>query len=207
MKLGIIACDILKPEIEFLTKDDSDFVVREYLEFALHEDPPRMREVIVETVNKYEGQLDAVFLGYATCQSLDGVVSEFKVPAVMLKGADCIEVLLTTQEYNAEKRKCAGTWFSSPGWALEGTNGLIKEMHLDSVEGVDPQFFLDILFDSYQRCLFIDDGIGNEDLYEQKSKEMADQLKLKHECRKCSLEGITVKIEETKELARKLLAE
>ncbi|MBQ2762760.1 MAG: DUF1638 domain-containing protein [Candidatus Methanomethylophilaceae archaeon] len=205
MKLGIIACDILKPEIEHLTENDSDFVVREYLEFALHENPQRMREVIIETVNKYEGQLDAIFLGYAICQSLDGVINELKVPAVMLDGADCIDVLLTTKEYNNEKRKCAGTWFSSPGWALEGTNGLIKEMHLDSVEGVDPQFFLDILFDSYERCLFIDTGIGNEEYYEQKSKEMADQLKLRHECRKCGLEGLTSKIEETKELARSLL--
>ena len=90
MKLGIIACDILKPEIEFLTKDDPDFIVKEYLEFALHENPPHMREVIIETVNKYEGQLDAVFLGYATCQSLDGVVNDLKIPTVMLKGADCI---------------------------------------------------------------------------------------------------------------------
>lgn len=200
MKLGIIACDILKPEIEFLTKDDPDFIVREYLEFALHENPPHMREVIIETVNKYEGQLDAVFLGYATCQSLDGVIDDLKVPTVMLKGADCIDVLLTTEEYNAEKRKCSGTWFSSPGWALEGVNGLIKEMHLDSVEGVDPQFFLDIMFGSYKRCLFIDSGIGNEEYYEQKSKEMADQLKLQHECRKCGLEGLTKKIEETKRL-------
>ena len=104
MKLGIIACDILKPEIEFLTKDDPDFVVKEYLEFALHEYPQEMKAKIIETVNKYEGELDAVFLGYATCQSLDGVTKELKVPTVMLKGADCIDVLLTPQEYNAEKR-------------------------------------------------------------------------------------------------------
>jgi len=202
MKLGIIACDILKPEIEFLTKDDKDFVVREYLEFALHEDSANMKNIIVETVNKYEGQLDAVFLGYAICQSLDGVTASLKVPTAMLKGADCIDALLGTPEYNEEKRKCAGTWFSSPGWAEQGTNGLVKEMHLDSIEGVDPQFFLDMLFDSYQRCLFIDDGIGNTDYYRKKSEEMACQLKLKHECRTCNLDGIRDAIARTKELAK-----
>jgi hypothetical protein len=204
MKLGILGCDILKPEIEFLTKDDPDFVVREYLEFALHEYPQMMRAKIIETVNKYEGELDAIFLGYATCQSLDGVTNELKVPTVMLKGADCIDVLLTTQEYNAEKRKCSGTWFVSPGWAIEGVNGLIKEFHLDSVEGVDPQFFLDILFDSYQRCLFIDDGIGDEEYYQKKSEEVAQQLKLRHDCRKCDLRGLIEKIKETKELASRV---
>lgn len=202
MKLAIVACDILKPEIEFLTKDDPDFVYREYLEFALHEYPQEMKQKIIETVNAYEGKVDAVFLGYAICQSLDGVVNELKVPTAMLKGADCIDVLLTPPEYTNEKRICAGTWFMSPGWAIEGVNGIIKEMHLDSMEGIDPQFFLDMLFESYERCLFIDSGIGNEEEYKQKSQEMADQLKLRLDCRKCGLSGLTEAIERTKELGR-----
>lgn len=201
MRLGIIACDILKPEIEFLTKDDPDFVVREYLEFALHEYPQEMKQKIIETVNRYEGQLDAVFLGYAVCQSLEGVTQQLKVPTVMLRGADCIDALLTPPEYNREKRICAGTWFVSPGWAEQGVNGLIKELHLDSVEGVEPDFFLDMLFGSYQRCLFIDTGIGNTEYYRSKSEEVADRLKLKHDCRTCGLENIEEAIRRTKELA------
>lgn len=203
MRLGIVACDVLKPEIEFLTKDDPDFVVREYLEFALHEYPQEMKQRIIETVNKYEGQVDAMFLGYATCQSLDGVTSLLNVPTVMLRGADCIDVLLTPPEYTREKKICTGTWFITPGWAEEGINGLVKEFHLDSVEGMDPQFFLDLLFDSYQRCLFIDDGIGNEDYYREKSEDVAKQLKLKLDCRKCGLSGLTDAIAQTKELAKK----
>ena len=201
MKLGIVACDILRPEIEFLTKDDPDFVVREYLEFALHEYPQMMRERIIETVNKYEGQVDAMFLGYATCQSLDGVIDELKVPTVMLKGADCIDVLLTPKEYTNEKKICAGTWFMTPGWAKEGVNGLIKEFHLDSVEGYEPQFFLDMLFASYERCLFIDDGIGNEEEYKAMAQDVADTLKMRMDCRKCGLSGLTDKLAETKRLA------
>ncbi len=203
MKLAIVACDILKPEIEFLTKNDPDFVVREYLEFALHEYPQDMKARIIETVNKYEGQVDAVFLGYAVCQSLEGVTDLLKVPTVMLQGADCIDVLLTPDEYTKEKKICAGTWFVSPGWAEQGVDGIIKELHLDSVEGVEPQYFLDMLFDSYQRCLYIDDGIGNEEYYRKKSEDVADQLKLKMDCRTCSLSGIKNAIEKTKKLASK----
>ena len=113
-----------------------------------------------------------------------------KVPTVMLPGADCIDALLTTPEYNEEKAICAGTWFVSPGWAEAGVEGLIKELHLDTVEGVDPQFFLDMLFDSYQRCLFIDTGIGNTEYYRGKSEEVANQLKLRHDCRSCNLGAI-----------------
>ena len=88
MRLAIVACDILKEEIEFLTKDDPDFVHREYLEFALHENPEHMRDVIIEKVNSLKGKIDAVFLGYAICSSLENVTERFDVPAVMLPGAD-----------------------------------------------------------------------------------------------------------------------
>ena len=202
MKLGIVACDVLKNEIEYLTKDDPDFVYREYLEFALHAYPEEMKAKIIERVNLLEGQVDAVFLGYAVCQSLQGVTKEFKMPSVMLPGADCIDALLTTDEYNAEKKICAGTWFSSPGWAAEGIAGLIKELHLDSVEGVDPSFFLDLMFGSYERCLFIDPGIGNTEEYRKKSEEVAVSLKLRHDCRTCNLKALEDCIAETKKLVK-----
>ena len=84
LRLGIVACDILEKEIEFLTKDDPDFTYREYIEFALHENPPELKRVVVEKVNALKGQVDAVFLGYAICNSLENVTQEFEVPAVML---------------------------------------------------------------------------------------------------------------------------
>lgn len=202
MKLGIIACDILKPEIEYLTKDDPDFQVREYLEFALHEYSQELKAKVIETVNKYEGELDGVLLGYAICQSLDGVINELKVPTVMLPGADCIDAMLGTAEYNNEKRICTGTWFMTPGWAEQGVGGLIKEMHLDSMEGIEPEFFLDMLFESYQRCLFIDDGIGNEEFYREKAQEVADKLKLRMDCRTCGTKSITDAIEKLKAMVK-----
>jgi len=186
MKIGIVACNVLKGEIEFLTKDDPDFVHREYLEFALHEDAQNMKRVITKTVNELEGKVDAVLLGYAICQSLKDIPSELKVPTVMLPGADCVDALLGTEEYNKEKKKCIGTWFSTPGWAVEGVDGLIKAFHLDSAEGYEPQFFLDMMFESYERCLYIDTGIGKSKEYAEMSQDLADQLKLRLECRSCS---------------------
>lgn len=202
MKLGIVACDILKPEIEFITKDDQDFITRNYLEFALHTEPETMRNKIIDAVNDMKGQVDGVFLGYATCQSLEGVNKVFDMPVTMLEGPDCIGALLGPEGYIEEKKVCTGTWFVTPGWADEGVDGLIKELHLDSVEGYDPQYFLDILFDSYKRCLFIDTGIGNADRYRNESEAMAKTLKLDHECRKCGLESIEKAIAVLKGMCR-----
>lgn len=202
--MGIVACDVLRNEIEYLTKDDPLFVHREYLEFALHEYPEDMKRTIVERINSLEGKVDAVFLGYAICNSLEGIEKIVKVPTVMLPGSDCIDALLGTEEYNAEKKICTGTWFSSPGWAEQGIDGLIKEFHLDSIDGYEPQFFLDILFDSYERCLFIDPGIGNEEVFRTRSEDVAKTLKLRHDCRKCNLDNIKDAIERTKRLCSRI---
>ena len=201
MKIGILACEILKEEIEHFTKDDEDFVHREYLEFALHEDSQNMKRVLIEKVNALKGRVDAVLLGYAICQSLENITKELDVPTIMLPGADCIDALLGRVEYNKEKKICSTTWFMSPGWAGLGVDGLIKQFHLDSVEGYEPSFFLDILFDSYERCLFIDTGVVDTEKYTQLAKNFADGLKLRLDCRKCGVGVIEDAVRETKELA------
>ena len=201
MRIGIVACDVLKGELEFLTKDDPDFVLRIYLEFALHENAENLKRVIKETVNGLAGQVDAVLLGYSVCQSLRDIISELTVPTVMLRGEDCIDALLGEDEYKMEKKTCIGTWFSSPGWALQGTKGVIKTLHLDSVEGVEPSFFLDMLFASYERCLYIDTGIGNSEEYTEMSKKFADELKLRLDCRSCGLNALEDAISNVKKKA------
>ena len=97
----------------------------------------------------------------------------------------------------------------SPGWALEGTNGLIKELHLDSMidEGYDPSFFFDIIFDSYERTLFIDDGIGDADKYEAEARKFSDEIGLRTDCRTCNLDRIKETIEKTRELGRQITGE
>jgi len=208
MRIGLVACDILEPEFELLLKDDENFVHKEYVEYALHAYPDDMRQTLIGKVNALKGKVDAVLLGYAICQSLGDFPKAVNVPTVMLEGDDCICVFLGAKEYAAEKKICAGTWFSSPGWAREGMAGLIKEMRLDCIEGVDPMVFAEMLFESYERCLYIDTGVGDEDgEYLRKSKEFAAQLKLKHDERKCELNLITDAVRKVKALAEKVTAE
>ena len=187
--------------MEYLLADDPDIVMKKYLEFALHSDPEHMREVILDEAKLFRGKVDVLFLGYAVCSSLENITAEIPVPSVMLKGCDCIEAILGPEEYAAEKKICAGTWFNTPGWAMEGTEGLIKELHLDMLEGFEPEFFLDIIFDSYKRVLFMDTGIGDKEHYCELSQKFADELKLGHDCRKCDLSRIQRSITEAKELA------
>lgn len=63
MKLGIVACDILKHEIESLVADDPDFVRKEYLEYSIHVFPEEMKAKILEAIDKVKGDVDGILLG------------------------------------------------------------------------------------------------------------------------------------------------
>ncbi len=207
-RIGIIACDILKREIELMTKDDPDIVHREYLEFALHIDSAHLKSTVKEKVNSLKGKVDAVFLGYAICQSLRDVTKEVEVPTSMLESDDCIGAFITPSEYEKEKRKCTGTWFSSPGWAELGTEGAIKELHLDSMkdQGYDPMYFLKMLFEGYSRCLYIYTGVEDEQRFKEKSEGFAMSLNLRHECRSCDMRVLEKALSSAKELGRSAMA-
>jgi hypothetical protein len=202
IRIGVVACEILKREIDKVIENDPDIVHKEYLDFGLHTEPEKMKYTIIEKLNALEGRVDAVLLGYAICQSLKGVTKEVKVPTVMLEGDDCIATLLTPVGYEEEKRIVTGTWFNSPGWAELGIKGAIRELHLDSMvdQGYDPMYFLRILFEGYGRCLFIDTGVGEGERFEGMSKDFAKELNLVHHSRTCSLALIEVALRDAKKL-------
>lgn len=202
IRIGIVACEVLKHEIEMLTAGDPDIVHREYLEFALHVYPDDMRRTIIEKVGALEGRVDAVLIGYATCSSLKDLPEAVKVPSVMLEGDDCVAVLIGQEEYAREKRTCAGTWFSSPGWAEQGLNGVIKALRLDSMEaeGYDGMYFMRMMFEGYSRCLYVDTGVCPAGC-EEMSRDFAGMLGLRHDRRAGDLSRLSESVQRTKRLA------
>jgi hypothetical protein len=203
MRIGIIACDIWRREIDAVVSEDPSIVHKEYMEFALHVDSAKLKATVIERVNSLEGKVDAVFLGYAICQSLKGVKEELRVPTVMLEADDCIGALLTPSRYAEEKKKVTGTWFNTSGGAEMGLEGVIKELRLDSAieHGYEPMYFVKILFAGYSRCLYIDTGVGEKERFQALSEEFSCQLGLRHECTSCGLEALVKAWEDTKLLA------
>ena len=203
-RLAIIACEILKLELEKLTDGWDDVVHKEYLEFALHINADDLRAKVLDKLNALEGQADAVFLGYAVCQSLSGITAHLKVPTVMLEGDDCIAAVLGPVEYERQKRSYGGTWFNTPGWAILGIDGAIKELHLDSMvdQGYEPRYFLDILFKNYELCVYVDTEVEGAERYEEMSRRFAEELGLRHENRPCGTANLKRFLDRARQLAR-----
>jgi hypothetical protein len=182
VRIAVIACDMIKNEIAALIENDPDITEVIYLEAALHITPERMRDALVEQINELEGEVDAVFLGYGKCQSLEGIEQLVSVPTVLPPYDDCIVFMLTQERYRAEIEHEVGTWFMSPGWAEVSAHMVIKELKLDRAAryGRDPMEMAKRLFTHYKRGLFFNTGLSEEDLapYREKARQFCDDFGL-----------------------------
>jgi hypothetical protein len=202
MKIGIIACDALKDEIEDIIRDEEGIVHKEYVDFGYHLDPTTMRTILLEKVRALEGRVDAVFLGYAVCQSLKGLPDQVQVPTSMIECEDCIEALLGNDQYKCHKRSGGITWFYPSGWAKYGEAGLNHLFKMESVEGeYDPDFILKLMFNGFNRCLFVDSGVGDSTRCLECSQTFAHGLGLVHETARGDLGIIREAYARTKQMA------
>ncbi|MCG8529385.1 MAG: DUF1638 domain-containing protein [Desulfovibrionales bacterium] len=181
MRVGVIACEIIRLELEHLLVElewEPDHIL--FLDSALHNVPDKMRTTLVEKINEMAPNVDAILLGYGTCQSLENIQDEVATPLIHPKVDDCLCMMLGPDQYAAELEKQAGTWFMTPGWADVGVEMVIKELKLDRVKkmGKDPMEFAKMMFSHYKRVLLIDTGVGNEEKMIEKSREFCHHFNL-----------------------------
>ncbi|MCK7510436.1 MAG: hypothetical protein MZV70_44555 [Desulfobacterales bacterium] len=56
MRIGVVACESFRKEMDLLTEGDPDIVHKEYLEFGLHSYPQDLKRAVVEHVNASAGK-------------------------------------------------------------------------------------------------------------------------------------------------------
>ncbi|MBI1886958.1 MAG: DUF1638 domain-containing protein [Nitrosomonadales bacterium] len=205
MRIGVIACDIMKLELDKLLSKTPGITEIIYLEAALHSSPKKMKEIVLENVKAIKDKVDVIFLGYGYCQSLKGIENEIDIPVVMPQMEDCIQIFMTPEKHGEAVRKEIGTWFMSPGWAELGVDMVIKGNHLDRVVkyGKDPIEMAKRLMSAFRTGLYIDTGVGNDDYYIGKANEVCDIFSLTLE----KTTGTSAVLEEHLEKARQIAAQ
>ena len=180
MRLGVIACTALKPELDRLLDSVPELADVVYLDAALHIRPQKMLERLREEIHTMGSKADAVFLGYGYCQSLRGVDEEFTFPVILPQVDDCISLLLTPERYAEEVRREVGTWFMTPGWAEVGAQMVIEELKLERaiLYGKDPMEMARRLFTHYRRGLFVDTGVEQKEVFLEKARAFCKDFQL-----------------------------
>ena len=167
MRIGVVACDIMKRELDKALEGIPGVAEVVYLQAALHVNPAKMKEAIKQQIESIRGGVDVIFLGYGFCQSLKGIEEEFDIPVIFPQMDDCISILFTPERRGEEIERAAGTWFMTPGWAEAGEEMVFKELHIERLKGlgIDPLEIAKELFTAYRRGLYIDTGVGGNEYF------------------------------------------
>lgn len=183
MKIGVVACNIMKREIDNVLSKIEGITELVYLEEGKHVYPDELKVSVLEALNAMKDKVDVIFLGYGHCQSLKGIEDNFDIPIIHPDAEDCIAILLTPERYAEEITKEAGTWFMTPGWAEGGTKMISKAFNLDNFASKygDIEELTNELFANYTRGLFIDTGVGDDEYFIDKAKESCEMFKVRLE--------------------------
>ena len=118
-RLVVLACEVLKLEVETFAKDFPHIVAVEVLEMNLHETPLRLRETLGKKITEVEARhhCDAVALVYGLCGcGLIGIRAQ-TCPVVVARAHDCVTLFLGSKERYLEKQKDQPeTYWYTPGW-------------------------------------------------------------------------------------------
>ncbi|MGP8051452.1 MAG: DUF1638 domain-containing protein [Desulfobaccales bacterium] len=119
MKTVILACSVMRAEIEEVLSPDTDIEVR-YLEQALHRTPHLMTgrlQAEVDAVASYAGR---IVLGYGLCSNGIVGVAARQQTIIVPRCHDCIALFLGSRaSYDELFHKIPGTYYLTPGWIEE----------------------------------------------------------------------------------------
>ena len=192
MALGVICCQVLEKEVRAVVGASLAVERLEVMEWGLHSRPSLLLEALCERIKNIQDHVDAVFLGYGRCQSLDKLPTDFKVPVFYPEGEDCIGVLMGQDRYREELFREPFTWFLTPGWARMGIEFVFHELQLYGMaeKGKDPLELAHRTLKDYRRALLVDMETEESEALLRNGLDFAGEFHMRLETMRGSLSAL-----------------
>lgn len=120
MRLGLIACEVLRRELSVAMEICGHTFFPVWMRQGLHDTPDLLRERVQAEIAHLEqaaSPLDAILLGYGLCGGGTSGLCAGGVPLVIPRTDDCIGILLGSQErYLSFFHSRNGIYWFSAGW-------------------------------------------------------------------------------------------
>ena len=125
-KTIVIACNVLKNQIESIGASDYDYV---YLEQGLHRTPNTLRTELQSEISK-ASTYERILLGYGLCsRAVIGLRAGLNQTMILPRIDDCIGLSLGYRsKYYTEFDQNPGTYYFTKGW-VEAAEDPLKEYY------------------------------------------------------------------------------
>jgi hypothetical protein len=155
----VIACDVLKEQLEALKFNDYDYV---YLDQLLHRYPDDLRKQLQAALNDCS-QYKEVLFAYGLCSTgVVGIKTGINQTLVIPRTHDCIALSLGSHEHYLQLfKEMPGTYYFTPNWSLAAKDPY-KEYHDLLKRGFDEEtakWAVRQMMVNYTKAGFIDTGV------------------------------------------------
>jgi hypothetical protein len=168
---AVITCAVLEAEIRHFARPMPHILHIEVLEQGLHNEPPKLRQRLQETIDRVETQTraEAIVLGYGLCsRGIEGIATR-RCRLAIARAHDCITHLLGDKDrYARYVAEHPGTYWYSVGWNRhhlppgEQRYRTLYEQYLQKFGPDNAQYLMEAeqqWFNSYSRAAYVDLGV------------------------------------------------
>jgi len=175
----VIACAAMMEEMRPHLPADTECHV---LDFGLHADPPTLRHVLQETIDRAAASVETIILGYGLCSMAVVGLRANGCTLVVPRVDDCIGMCLGSQEaYKAQFKSEPGTYYLTRGWIEVGDSPFSEHEKLVQAFGEQKaERVMGRMLKNYTRLAFIDTGQGESEGYRDYSQSMAKRFGLRY---------------------------
>ncbi len=173
-KTKLICCKTMMEEVEKIRPENQPV---EYMEYALHRTPDKLREELQKRIDAEE-KADTLVFVYGLCsRGLDGLKAGDKT-LVIPRVHDCISLLLGSREkYDREFGSDPGTYYLSKGWIDQKADPLQEYQGYAEKYGEENALWItQESYKNYKRIVFIDTDLPEVEDYVEYAKKVADFL-------------------------------
>lgn len=149
----LFACRTLEHEVNAVLPAHVDC---EFLEYALHNTPDKLRTQLQQKINEADGY-DTLLLGYGLCSNSLAGLNSSRHTLVVPRVHDCISLLMGSREkYQQEFAGAPGTYYLSQGW-LEQDGDPLSSFHryCDKYGEDNARFIIETEYTHYKRLVYI----------------------------------------------------
>lgn len=181
-KKVIIACEVMRKELECLAKQETNIELR-FLEQGLHDTPKKMPALIQKEVDEVQEYASQIILGYGLCSNgIAGVVAP-KQELIIPKVHDCIALFMGSRNlYLDYFLKHPATYYLTAGWVDCGGDplGYMENDYVPKLGREKAEWGVKMELKGYQGFVFIDNQILDVEAQKVKAQENARYFGVKY---------------------------
>ncbi len=172
MTTTILACEILRKELEKIMDEAQVCCPVVWVESGLHDYPKKLHQELVNRINQIDSE--RIILTYGLCgESVIGIDSGTH-ELIMPKVDDCITMLLGSHKRRKELNAELAAFYLTEGWITGAKTPLSEYQHCIEKYGQKmAEQIMDMMYHNYRSLCLLDTGVVEMDSFSTRCDEIA----------------------------------